>query len=278
MILYRLGLSSDALSISTFDILISIVAFVILVILAIFTISNVSEEAYPTNAIDDFLQDHKILTCIITFILALLAAFMMNLTIEMLRGTVPDTIVESQYILNNSTRKVEVKDDYKTVYANEEDVEFSSMLEASSRDDLPEDLLQSLRDTGIFKYHLLSSKSDEDFKIFSTKEDMTAQQVEAMRILSNHKQVIAINASKADSSVKILATIDSVELTKEEENEENEENMTYHIDKIEMANAVETISRDSQSKSRDIKSVKLHISGKTSESAKARKSIEKLVE
>ncbi len=275
MILHKIGLVSDALSISTFDILISIFVLVILVISAIFTISNVSEEAYPTNAIDDFLQDHKILTCIITFILALLAAFMMNLTIEMSRGTAPDTIVESQYILNNSTRKVEVKDDYKTVYANEEDVEFSSTLEASSRDALPEDLLQSLRDIGIFKYHLLSSKSDEDFKIFSTKEDMTAQQVEAMRILSNHKQVIAINASKADSSVKILATIDSVELTKEEENEEN---MTYHIDKIEMASAVETISRDSQSKSRDIKSVKLHISGKTSESAKAKKSIEKLVE
>lgn len=274
MILYRLGLSSDALSISTFDILISIFLFVILVVSAIFTISNVSEEAYPTNSIDDFLQDHKILTCIITFILALLAAFMMNLTTEMLRGTAPDTIVESRYILNNSTRKVEVKDDFKTVYTNEEDVEFSSMLEASVRDALPEDLLQSLRDKGIFKYHLLSSKSDEDFKIFSTKEDMTAQQVEAMRILSNHKQVIAINASKADSSVKILATIDSVELTKEEENEEN---LTYHIDKIEMANAVETISRDSKSKSRDIKSVKLHISGKTSESAKARKSIEKLV-
>lgn len=275
MILYRLGLQSDAFSISTFDILISILVFVILVISAIFTISNVSEEAYPTNAIDDFLQDHKILTCIITFILALLAAFMMNLTIEMLRRTAPDTIVESQYILNNSTRKVEVKDDSKTVYANEEDVEFSSMLEASSRNNLPQDLLDDLESKGVFKYHLSSSSSEEDFAIFSTKEDMTAQQVEAMRILSNHKQVIAINASKADSSVKISATIDSVELTKEEENEEN---MTYHIDKIEMANAVETISRDSQSKSRDIKSVKLHISGKTSKAAKDRQSIEKLVE
>ena len=221
MILYRLGLSSDALLISTFDILISIVAFVILVILAIFTISNVSEEAYPTNAIDDFLQDHKLLTFIITFALALLAAFMMNLTTEMLLGTAPDTIVESRYILNNSTRKVEVKDDFKTVYTSEEDVEFSSMLEASSRSALPEDLLQSLRDKGIFKYHLMSSKSDEDFKIFSTNADLNLQQVEAMRILSKYQQVIAINASKADSSVKVLATIESVELTKEEENEEN---------------------------------------------------------
>ena len=96
-----------------------------------------------------------------------------------------------------------------------------------------------------------------------------------MRILSKYKQVIAINASKADESVKVLATIDSVEVTKEEENEEN---LTYHIDKIEMANAVETISRDDQSKSRDIKTIKIHISGKTSESAKAKKSIEKLVE
>lgn len=275
MILYRLGLSSDALLISTFDILISIVAFVILVILAIFTISNVSEEAYPTNAIDDFLQDHKLLTFIITFALALLAAFIMNLTTEMLRGTAPDTIVESRYILDNSTRKVEVKDDFKTVYTNEEDVEFSSMLEASSRSALPEDLLQSLRDKGIFKYHLMSSKSDEDFKIFSTNADLNLQQVEAMRILSKYQQVIAINSSKADSSVKVLATIESVELTKEEENEEN---MTYHIDKIEMANATETIARDGHSKSRDIKTIKLYISGKTSESAKAKKSIEKLVE
>lgn len=274
MILYRLGLSSDAFSISAFDVAISIVIFAILVILAIFTITNVSEEAYPTNAIEEFLQDHKLITFIITFGLSFLAAGTMYLVTEMIVVTAPNTIVESRYILDNSTRDVELKDDFKIVYTNEEDVEFSSMLEASSRDALPEDLLQSLRDKGIFKYHLLSSKSDEDFKIFSTKEDMTAQQVEAMRILSNHKQVIAINASKADSSVKILATIDSVELTKEEENEEN---LTYHIDKIEMANAVETISRDSQSKSRDIKSVKLHISGKTSESAKARKSIEKLV-
>lgn len=275
MILYRLGLSSDTLSISTFDILISLVSFVILVILAIFTISNVSEESYPTNAIDDFLQDHKILTCIITFILALLAAFMMNLTTEMLSGTSPDTIVESRYILNNSTRKVEVKDDFKTVYANEEDVEFSSIIEDSSICALPLDLLQSLRSKGIFEYHLFGSCSKEDFTIFSTKEDMTAHQVEALRSFSEYKQVVAINASKADSSVKVLATIESVELTKEEENEEN---MTYHIDKIEMANATETIARDGHSKSRDIKTIKLYISGKTSESAKAKKSIEKLVE
>lgn len=275
MILYRLGLSSDALSISTFDILISIFAFVILVISAIFTISDVSEEAYPTNAIDDFLQDHKILTCIITFILALLAAFMMNLTTEMLRVTAPDTIVESRYILNNSTRKVEVKDDFKTVYTNEENVEFSSILEESTFENLPQDLLHDLRSKGISRSRWYKTKDSGDFKIFSTNADLNLQQVEAMRILSNHKQVVAINASKSDSSVKILATVDSVELTKEEENEED---MAYHIDKIEMANAVETISRDSQSKSRDIKSVKLHISGKTSESAKARKSIEKLVE
>ena len=275
MILYRLGLSSDAFSISAFDFAISIVIFAILVILAIFTIANVSEEAYPTNAIEEFLQDHKLITFIITFSLSFLAAGTMYLMTEMIVVTAPNTIVESRYILDNSTRDVELKDDFKIVYTNEEDVEFSSMLEASSRDALPEDLLQSLRDKGIFKYHLLSSKSEEDFTIFSTKEDLNLQQVESMRILSNHKQVIAINASKADSSVKILATIDSVELTKEEENEED---MAYHIDKIEMANAVETISRDSHSKSRDIKSVKLHITGKTSESAKARKSIEKLVE
>lgn len=275
MILYRLGLSSDAFSISVFEVAISIVIFAILVILAIFTIANVSEEAYPTNAIEEFLQDHKLITFIITFSLSFLAAGTMYLVTEMIVVTAPNTIVESRYILNNSTRKVEVKDDFKTVYTNEENVEFSSILEESTFDNLPQDLLHDLRSKGISRSRWYATKDSGDFKIFSTNAELNLQQVKAMRSLSEYKHVIAINASKSDSSVKILATVDSVELTKEEENEEN---MTYRIDKIEMANAVETISRDSQSKSRDIKSVKLHISGKTSESAKARKSIEKLVE
>lgn len=275
MILYRLGLSSDAFSISAFDVAISIVIFAILVILAIFTIANVSEEAYPTNAIEEFLQDHKLITFIITFSLSFLAAGTMYLVTEMIVVTAPNTIVESRYIFDNSTRYVEVRDDFKTVYTNEENVEFSSILEESTFDDLPQDLLHDLRSKGISRSRWYATKDSGDFKIFSTNAELNLQQVKAMRSFSEYKHVIAINASKADSSVKILATIDSVELTKEEENEEN---MTYHIDKIEMANAIETISRDSQSKSRDIKSVKLYISGKTSESAKARKSIEKLVE
>ena len=191
----------------------------------------------------------------------------MFLFIEMTSQTAPNTIVESQYILKNSTRNVEVKDDFKTVYTNEENVEFSSSLEESNFDYLPLDLLRDLRSKGIVRSRWFSTKDNGDFTIFSTKEDMTLQQVEALRILSKHKHVIAINASKAESSVRILATIDSVELSKEEDNEEN---LTYHIDKIEMSNAVETISRDDQSKSRDIKSVKLHISGKTSKASKDR--------
>lgn len=275
MILYRLGLSSDAFSISAFDVAISIVISAILVILAIFTIANVSEEAYPTNAIEEFLQEHKLITFIITFGLSFLAAGTMYLVTEMIVVTAPNTIVESRYIFDNSTRYVEVKDDFKTVYTNEENVEFSSILEESTFDNLPQDLLHDLRSKGISRSRWYTTKDSGDFKIFSTNADLNLQQVKAMRSLSEYKHVIAINASKSDSSVKILATVDSVELTKEEENEEN---MTYHIDKIEMANAVETISRDSQSKSRDIKTVKIHISGKTSESAKARRSIEKLVE
>lgn len=275
MILYRLGLSSDAFSISVFEVVISIAVFAILVILAIFTITNISEEAYPTNAIEEFLQDHKLLTSIIALSLAFLAAGTMYLMTEMLAGTATNAIVESRYIFDNSTRRVEVKDDFKTVYANEEDVEFSSILESSEKSSFPEDLRQSLKSKGVFKYQLLSSSSEEDFTVFSTKEEMTSKQIAALRSLSEYKHVIAINASKADSSVQILATIDSVELTKEEENEEN---MTYRIDEIEMANAVETITRDEHSKSRDIKTVKLYISGKTSESAKAKKSIVKLVE
>ena len=276
MILYKLGLSNDAFSIPTFDIVIVFTLFIISLVLAIFVASNLSDNApYPSSRINEFLQDHQILTCIITLVLSLLAAIMIGFSSEMVSETAPNTIVESQYILKNSTRNTEVKDDFKTIYENEEDVEFSSSLQASTRNNLPQDLLDDLRSKGIFESHSMSSKSDEDFTIFSTKEDLNLQQVEAMRILSKRNHVIEINASKADSSVKVLATIDSVELTKEEDNEEN---MTYHIDEIEMANAVETISRDSQSKSRDIKTVKIHISGKTSESAKARKSIEKLVE
>lgn len=275
MILYRLGLSSDAFSISAFDVAISIVIFAILVILAIFTISNVSEESYPTNAIEEFLQDHKLITFIITFSLSFLAAGTMYLITEMIVVTAPNTIVESRYIFDNGTRYVEVKDDFKTVYTNKENVEFSSILEESTFDNLPQDLLHALRSKGISRSRWYATKDSGDFKIFSTNAELNLQQVKAMRSLSEYNHVIAINASKSDSSVKILATVDSVELTKEEENEEN---MTYHIDKIEMANAVETFSRDSQSKSRDIKSVKLYISGRTSESAKARKSIEKLVE
>lgn len=206
---------------------------------------------------------------------SLLTAFMIFLSVLMLIATVPGTIVDNRYILETSARNVEVKDDFKTIYANEEDVEFSSSLEESSFDRLPQDLLADLRLKGISRSKFFSTKDSGDFTIFSTKADLNLQQVEAMRILSKHKHVIEINASKSDQSVKVLATIDSVEVTKEEENEEN---LTYHIDKIEMANAVETISRNSQSKSRDIKSIKIHISGKTSESTKDKRSIERLVE
>lgn len=275
MILYRLGLSSDALSISDDEIALVLIIFAVSLLLAIFTATNLSEHCYLDDTISEFLQDHKLLTFILTLVFATITAFSMFLFTEMLRGTAPNTIVESQYILKNSTRNVEVKDEFKTVYTNDEDVEFSSSLEESTFDSLPKDLLDDLRSKGISRSRWYTTKDSGDFTIFSTKEDMDLKQVEALRILSKYKHVIAIYASKSDSSVRILATIDSIELSKEEENEEN---MTYHIDKIEMANAVETITRDSQSKSRDIKSVKLRISGKTSESAKARKSIENLVE
>lgn len=275
MILYRLGLSSDALSISDDEIALVLIIFAVSLFLAIFIATNLSEHCYLDDTISEFLQDHKLLTFILTLVFATITAFSMFLFTEMLRGTAPNTIVESQYILKNSTRNVEVKDEFKTVYTNDEDVEFSSSLEESTFDSLPKDLLDDLRSKGISRSRWYTTKDSRDFTIFSTKEDMDLKQVEALRILSKYKHVIAIYASKSDSSVRILATIDSIELSKEEENEEN---MTYHIDKIEMANAVETITRDSQSKSRDIKSVKLRISGKTSESAKARKSIENLVE
>lgn len=275
MILYKLGIVSDAFSISSMDIVIALASFVMFFILGIFTSVNLQESSYPDNKIDEFLQDHKLLTFIISFAFAAIAAFSMFLFIEMTSRTASNTIVESQYILKNSTRNVEVKDDFKTIYANDQNVSFSSQIDNDFYQKLPEDLKHALENHVHFSFGLFSSSHDKDVNLFSTDSEMTSIQIDVLKEFSKFKQVIEINASKADSSVKILATIDEIELTKEEENDSN---LEYHIDKIEMANAVETISRDSQSKSRDIKSVKLHISGKTSKAAKDRQSIEKLVE
>ena len=275
MILYRLGLSSDALSISSADILIIAAVFVTFLVLSMFTAANSSEYSYLNSKISEFLQDHKLLTFILTLVFAAITAVSIFLSTEMIRVTAPNTIVESAYILKNSNRTVEVKGDFKTVYENDEDVSFSSQIDNDFYQKLPDDLKHSLEKHVHFSFGLFESSHDKDFILFSTDRDITSIQIDVLKELSKFKQVIEINASKSDSFVEVLATIDSIELTKEEENEEN---MTYRIDKIEISNAVETISRDSQSKSRDIKSVKLYISGKTSESAKARKSIEKLVE
>lgn len=274
MIFYKLGLVSDAFSISAYDFAAVFILFAVGFCLALFLFLNLSDDYYASNRLEDFLQEHRILTYVLMIMSSLLTAFMIFLSVLMLIVTVPGTIVDNRYILETSARNVEVKDDFKTIYANEEDVEFSSVLEASTRSNLPQDLLDALRSEEIYEAGFGPFQDSRDFTIFSTKSDMNSQQVEAMRILSKHKQVIEINASKSDQSVKVLATIDSVEVTKEE----NEENLTYHVDKIEMADAVETISRDSQSKSRDIKTIKIYISGKTSKAAKDQQSIEKLVE
>ena len=276
MTFYDLSLSTDALSVSVLDEIISFVCALVSFCFTIYLLFNLEDLTLDLKLrLGRFGSLSKILAISIFAIsAAAMLAFATN-TIYIIAKTYPNTIVERRYTLNRGTRNVEVKDDFKTIYTNEENVEFSSSLEESAFDRLPQDLLHDLRLKGISRSRYFSTKDSGDFTIFSTTKDLNLQQVEAMQILSKHKQVIEINASKADESVKVLATIDSVEVTKEEENEEN---LTYHIDKIEMANAVETISRDSQSKSRDIKTIKIHISGKTSESAKAKKSIEKLVE
>lgn len=193
----------------------------------------------------------------------------------MLIVTVPGTIVENRYILDSSTRNVEVKNDFKTIYANEENVEFSSILDSSIFNNLPQDLLDDLRTKGVRRDNFAFFRDSRDLTIFSTKSDLNYQQVEALKIFSKYKQVIKIDADKDGTHVPILATIDAIEISKEDENGSN---LEYHIDKIEIANAVETISRDNQSKSRDIKTVKIYISGKTSKSAKDQQSIEKLLE
>ena len=275
MILYKLGIVSDALSISDGEIALVLIIFAVSLVLAIFTASNLSEYSYLEDKISEFLQDHRLLTFILTIILAAITAFSMFLFTEMTSVTASDTIVESQYILKNSTRQVDVKDDFKTVYENDQDVSFSSQIDNDFYQKLPDDLKHSLENDVHFSFGLFESSHDKDVNLFSTDSDLTSTQIDVLKELSKFKQVIEINASKAESSVKILATIDTIEISKEDENGSN---LEYHIDKIEIANAVETISRDNQSKSRDIKTVKLHISGKTSKSAKDRQSIEKLVE
>lgn len=274
MTFYDLGLSSDALNVSVLDQIVSLILTLVCLVYTLYLLFTLEDLDLKLRlrGFSRLSNGLAILICVISAAVTISSA---TNTIYLIAKTSPNTIVEKRYSLDRGTRTVEAKDDYKTVYTNEEDVEFSSSLEESTFDRLPQDLLHDLRLKGISRSKFFSTKDSGDFTIFSTKADLNLQQVETMRILSKNKQVIEINASKSDQSVKVLATIDSVEVTKEEENEEN---LTYHIDKIEMANAVETISRDSQSKSRDIKTVKIYISGKTSKAAKDKQSIEKLVE
>ena len=275
MILYKLGLVSDAFSISPYDVVTAFALFVIFLVLTIFTAVNILEEFYPTNCLDEFLQEHKFLASIITLILVVITAFMLFVSTATLIRTAPNTIVENRYILENSTRTVDAKDDFKTVYTNDQNVSFSSQIDDDFYQKLPEDLKHAIGSHIHFSFSSFESSHDKDVNLFSTDSDLTSIQIDILKELSKFKQVIEINASKADSSVKILATIDTIEISKEDENGSN---LEYHIDKIEIANAVETISRDDQSKSRDIKTVKIYISGKTSKAAKDKQLIEKLVE
>lgn len=275
MILYKLGIVSDALSISDGEIILVLILFAVSLVLAIFTASNLSEYSYLEDKISEFLQDHRLPTFMLTLVLAAITAFSMFLFTEMTSTTAPNTIVESQYILKNSTRQVEVNGDFKTVYENDQNVSFSSQIDNDFYQKLSEDLKHELKSNAQVSFDSFESSRDKDLILFSTDSRMTSFQIDVLQELSKFKQVIEINASKAESSVKILATIDAIEISKEDENGSN---LEYHIDKIEMADAVETISRDSQSKSRDIKTVKIYISGKTSKAAKDQQSIEKLVE
>lgn len=275
MILYKIGLVSDAFSISDGEIALVFMSSLIFAALAIFTATNVSDFVYVDNIIEEFLQDHKLLTTILLLVFSAVAAFSLFLSTEAASVTAPNTIVKSQYILKNSTRTVEVKDDFKTVYENDQDVSFSSQIDNDFYEKLPEDLKHALENHVHFSIRSFESSHDKDVNLFSTDSDLTSIQIDVLKELSKFKQVIEISASKADSTVRILATIDSIEISKEDENVSN---LEYHIDKIELANAVETISRDDQSKSRDIKTVKIYISGKTSKAAKDQQSIEKLIE
>lgn len=276
MTFYDLGLSFDALNVSVLDEIVTFISALIFLIFTFYLIFNLGDfNPESKSRLERFLSISKILTTSILVISAVaFLAFTVN-TIYLLAKTSPNTIVERRYVLDHSTRTIDVKDDFKTVYTNDQDVSFSSQIDNDFYEKLPEDLKNEIKNHVHFSFSEFKSSYDKDVVLFSTDRDSTSTQIDVLKAFSKHKQVIKIDADKDGTYVPILATIDSIELTKEEENEEN---LTYHIDKIEMANAVETISRDSQSKSRDIKSIRLHISGKTSKAAKAKKSIEKLVE
>lgn len=276
MTFYDLGLLSDAFDVSSIDVIASLTSALACLVFTLYLFINLRDfDSKSENRLERFLSISKILTTSI-FVISLAATISLATnTIYLIAKTSSNTIVESRYALDHGTRTVEVKDDFKSVYENDQDVSFSSQIDNDFYEKLPEDVKNEIKNHVHFSFSEFKSSHDKDVVLFSTDRDITSTQIDVLKELSKSKQVIEINASKADSTVRILATIDSIEISKEEENDSN---LEYHIDKIEMANAVETISRDSQSKSRDIKTVKLHISGKTSKAAKDRQSIEKLVE
>lgn len=75
MILYKLGIVSDALSISDGEITLVFMISLIFTALAIFTATNVSDFVYVDNIIEEFLQDHKLLTTILFLVFSAVAAF-----------------------------------------------------------------------------------------------------------------------------------------------------------------------------------------------------------
>ena len=276
MTFYDLGLLSDAFDVSSIDVIASLTSALACLVFTLYLFINLRDfDSKSENRLERFLSISKILTTSI-FVISLAATISLATnTIYLIAKTSSNTIVESRYALDHGTRTVEVKDDFKSVYENDQDVSFSSQIDNDFYEKLPEDLKHALENHVHFSFKSFESSHDKDVNLFSTDSDLTSIQIDVLKELSKFKQVIEINASKADSSVKTLATIDSIEISKEDENVSN---LEYHIDKIEIANAVETISRDDQSKSRDIKTVKIYISGKTSKAAKDQQSIEKLIE
>lgn len=181
MILYKLGIVSDALSISSGEIVLDLTFFAVSLVLAIFTTANLSEHCYLDDVISEFLQDHRLLTFMITLVLAAITAFSMFLFTEMTSTTAPNTIVKSQYILKNSTRTVEVKDDFKTVYENDQDVSFSSQIDNDFYEKLPEDLKNEIKNHVHFSFSEFKSSHDKDVVLFSTDRDSTLVRIDVLK-------------------------------------------------------------------------------------------------
>ena len=116
MTFYDLGLSTDALSVSVLDQIVSLVCALVSFCFMIYLLFNLEDLELNLNYhLGRFDRLSKILAISIFIISAAAVVTFTNNTIYIIAKTAPNTIVERRYALDRGTRTVEVKDDFKTV-------------------------------------------------------------------------------------------------------------------------------------------------------------------